>query len=65
MVEKGIVTKIVMLITKIVIHRKLIDCCFELSDDEEEECCFRCGRDGHYANECYAKKNIDGFYIRD
>jgi hypothetical protein len=25
--------------------------------------CYRCGREGHYANSCYAKTNIDGEYI--
>jgi predicted GIY-YIG superfamily endonuclease len=26
--------------------------------------CYRCGRDSHYASECYAKYDIDGDYIR-
>ncbi len=25
--------------------------------------CFRCGRENHYANECYATKNINGKYL--
>lgn len=25
--------------------------------------CFRCGREGHYANNCYASKHIKGYYI--
>ena len=40
------------------------------SDDECNEdvignnCCFRCGREGHYANNCYAKTNINGKYLK-
>jgi cellular nucleic acid-binding protein len=29
-----------------------------------DETCFRCGHSGHYASECYAKYNINGYYIR-
>jgi hypothetical protein len=25
--------------------------------------CYRCGRDGHYGNECYASKHINGKYL--
>jgi hypothetical protein len=25
--------------------------------------CFKCGRNGHYASKCYAKKHIDGTNI--
>ncbi len=25
--------------------------------------CFRCGRDGHYADDCYASKHINGKYL--
>lgn len=25
--------------------------------------CYRCGRCGHYSNECYAKTDIDGYYL--
>ena len=27
--------------------------------------CFRCGREGHYSPDCYAKKDIDGYIIED
>jgi hypothetical protein len=25
--------------------------------------CYRCGRYGHYSNECYANKHINGYYL--
>lgn len=36
------------------------------SDDssEDEDCCFRCGREGHYASSCYASKHIKGYYLK-
>jgi hypothetical protein len=27
------------------------------------DCCFRCGRENHYASSCYASTHIDGYYI--
>jgi hypothetical protein len=41
----------------------------EEEDDEEEEeeeinCCFRCGRVGHYSPSCYASKHIKGYYLK-
>ena len=37
----------------------------EDEDDDEDDIvtCFRCGREGHYANTCYASKHIKGYYI--
>jgi len=31
---------------------------------DNEVVCFRCGRDGHYANSCYASKHIRGYSLR-
>jgi hypothetical protein len=37
----------------------------ESEDDEDEmQCCYRCGRQGHYANTCYASKHIKGYYLK-
>lgn len=37
------------------------------SDSDEEidirAGCYRCGRKGHYASKCYAKKHIKGYYL--
>ena len=33
-------------------------------DDESNGCCFRCGREGHYATSCYASKHIKGYYLK-
>ena len=33
-------------------------------DDDNDVLCFRCGREGHYANSCYASKHIRGYYLR-
>jgi hypothetical protein len=29
----------------------------------KSNCCFRCGREGHYASSCYASKHINGYYL--
>ena len=34
------------------------------SDDDDLQCCYRCGREGHYANTCYASKHIKGYYLK-
>ena len=31
----------------------------------KDKICYRCGREGHYADNCYAKKHINGSYIND
>jgi cellular nucleic acid-binding protein len=33
-------------------------------DDDDIQCCYRCGREGHYANTCYASKHINGYYLK-
>jgi cellular nucleic acid-binding protein len=32
--------------------------------DADDNCCFRCGREGHYASSCYASKHINGYYLK-
>ena len=36
----------------------------ESEDECDEVVCFRCGREGHYANACYASKHIRGYYLK-
>jgi predicted GIY-YIG superfamily endonuclease len=43
--------------------RALQDELFE-SSEEEDIICFRCGREGHYAKTCYAKKHSKGYYLK-
>lgn len=33
-------------------------------NDDNDVVCFRCGREGHYVNSCYASKHIRGYYLR-
>lgn len=30
---------------------------------KHNNCCFRCGREGHYASSCYASTHINGYYL--
>jgi len=34
------------------------------SDNDDNDCCYRCGREGHYASSCYASKHINGYYLK-
>ena len=36
-----------------------------LNDELNINNCYRCGRKGHFINDCYAKKNINGDLIKD
>lgn len=37
---------------------------YESDDEDDNECCFRCGREGHYASACYAATHINGYYLK-
>jgi len=34
------------------------------NNDECSDCCFKCGREGHYASSCYASRHIKGYYLK-
>ena len=36
---------------------------YESDESDEDNCCFRCGREGHYASSCYASKHVEGYYL--
>jgi hypothetical protein len=45
-------------------HSKYCDSkCKKQSIYDDGDSCFRCGRIGHYANNCYALKHIKGYYL--
>lgn len=31
--------------------------------DSDDDACHRCGRDGHWANKCYARSHVDGWEL--
>jgi predicted GIY-YIG superfamily endonuclease len=33
------------------------------SGSSDDDCCFRCGRYGHWASECYARTTVEGDYL--
>ncbi len=37
---------------------------FVYNSEDDDDCCFRCGREGHYASSCYASKHINGYYLK-
>ena len=36
----------------------------EPKKEKNDNCCFRCGRQGHYISKCYASKHINGHYLK-
>ena len=36
----------------------------DVKEEDNNDCCFRCGRKGHYVSSCYASKHIKGYYIK-
>ncbi len=40
--------------------RKVVEYFFEDEAEEKRCTCFRCGRSGHYADECFAMSHVDG-----
>lgn len=45
---------------KCLLNKLALESSSEDNSDDEQNCCYRCGREGHYANECYARSTIDG-----
>ncbi len=33
-------------------------------NESDDDCCFRCGREGHFASSCYASRDIDCNYLK-
>ena len=36
----------------------------ESESESDDDCCFRCGREGHFASSCYASRDIEGNYLK-
>lgn len=36
----------------------------EWEEENDNKCCFRCGREGHFASSCYASSHIKGYYLK-
>jgi hypothetical protein len=36
----------------------------EEENKSDDDCCFRCGREGHFASSCYASRDIEGNYLK-
>jgi hypothetical protein len=36
----------------------------EEESESDDDCCFRCGREGHFVSSCYASRDIEGNYLK-
>jgi hypothetical protein len=36
----------------------------DYNNNKYNNCCFRCGREGHYSSSCYASKHINGYHLQ-
>ena len=39
---------------------RVYDCA---DDSDNDDCCFRCGREGHFVSSCYASTHVNGYYL--
>ena len=44
-------------------HEKYCESKYKIHNNDTD-CCFRCGREGHYASSCYASIHIRGYYLK-